>query len=162
MAQLFQGEIRAFQGGAWGGYGLDDVQISDQGQKLVKQRNDIPPLLIANVKNFQSAGGVLTARRLKQRHNGLIFRHAQTLLHSPLVDDGVSRRAPVQQGNRVPHRAVTQPGQQQSGVLFQSQPLLAGDIQQPVGHGGRGNAAKIIALASGKDGGGHFVDFGGG
>ena len=83
-------------------------------------------------------------------------------MHMGQIDGPVAGDTAVQQGDGVPHGAVAQAGQQQSGIGGQGDPFGPGDVEQPVPDHLGPDAAEIIALAAGEDGGGHLVDLCGG
>ena len=66
LFQFFYGKERGKQGAFGFLDRLDEVNIPDQGQKLVKQGNHIPSLVITLGKHRQSLGGIFFAQSGKE------------------------------------------------------------------------------------------------
>ena len=73
---------------------------------------------------------------------------------------GRHARAGVQNGQRIAHGAIGQPGDQLRALGGQLQPLLPGDIFHPLGDILRPDAGEVVPLAAGQDGGRDFLDLG--
>ena len=71
---------------------------------------------------------------------------------------GRHARAGVQNGQRIAHGAIGQPGDQLCAVAGQLQALLPGDVLHPLGDIFGSDAGEIIPLAAGQDGGGDLLD----
>ena len=66
----------------------------------------------------------------------------------------------VQNGQRIAHGTIGQPGDQLRALGGQLQPLLPGDIFHPLGDILRPDAGEVVPLAAGQDGGRDFLDLG--
>ena len=142
--------------------GLEHIQIPQQGKQLVEQGDDVPALQIAIGENFKSFDAVAGGDGTIDLHHGVGRRHAQCLGDPAQINVAVGRYRPVQQRDGVTHTAVAQTGQQRGCGAFQGEAFLGGDLVQASGDDLRRDAAEIVPLAAGKDGGRHLVDLGGG
>ena len=66
----------------------------------------------------------------------------------------------VQNGQRIAHGTIGQPGDQLRALGGQLQPLLPGNILHPLGDILRPDAGEVVPLAAGQDGGRDFLDLG--
>ena len=110
----------------------------------------------------QGLGGVLPHRRAADGKEIAFVGDAGHLPHGIQIHLIGDAGAGVQNGQGVPQSAVGQPGDQLGSLAGKADLFLSGHLFQPGGDVGGLDAAEIIPLAAGEDGGGHLVDLGGG
>ena len=109
----------------------------------------------------QRGGGVLRFQGVRNMEQVAAVGHTRHAAHHVCVDLCSDTGAGVQNGQRIAQRTIGQTGDQFRAVGGQLQLFFPGDILHPPGDILRPDAGKIVPLAAGEDGGGHFLDLGG-
>ena len=109
----------------------------------------------------QRGGGVLCFQSVRNLEQVAAVGHTRHAAHHVRVDLCSDAGAGIQNGQCIAQRTIGQTGDQLCAVGGQLQLFFPGDILHPPGDILRPDAGKIVPLAAGEDGGGHFLDLGG-
>ena len=108
----------------------------------------------------QCGSSVLCFQRVRNMEQVAAVGHTGHAAHYVRVNFGGNAGAGVQNGQCIAQRTIGQTGDQLRAVGGQLQLFLTGDILHPPCDILRPDAGKIVPLAAGEDGGGHFLDLG--
>ena len=131
------------------------------GDQFLGQALHIHRLLPQLRQLCQRGGGVLCFQGVRDVEQVAAVGHTRHAAHHVCVNFGGNAGAGVQNGQCIAQRTICQTGDQLRAVGGQLQLFLPGDILHPPCDILRPDAGKIVPLAAGEDGGGHFLDLGG-
>ena len=131
------------------------------GDQFLGQALHIHRLLPQLRQLCQRGGSVLRFQGVRNVEQVAAVGDTRHAAHHVRIDLCRDTGAGVQNGKRIAQRTIRQTGDQLRAVGGQLQLFLPGDILHPPCDILRPDAGKIVPLAAGEDGGGHFLDLGG-
>ena len=131
------------------------------GDQFLGQAFHVHRLLPQLCQLCQRGSSVLCFQGVRNMEQVAAVGHTRHAAHHVRVNFGGDAGAGVQNGQCIAQRTIGQTGDQLRAVGGQLQLFFPGDILHPPGDILRPDAGKIVPLAAGEDGGGHFLDLGG-